>query len=75
MLKAAIDQCWGAEQSYCTTAVIPVSENSATLTQRTGLTGFFPLVGLDFNSTFTVGNDSHWSLFGFLLHVVQDILW
>lgn len=28
-----------------------------------------------FNSSFIAVNDSHWSLFGFLLDVVQDILW
>lgn len=66
-MQCGIDWCWAAE--HCTIAAIPASGNSAALTQRrTDLTGVFILIGLSFNSSLTVDNDSHRSLFGFLFH-------
>lgn len=47
---------------------VPASERKQCCT-------FFIYLFIFFNSSFIAGNDSHWSLFGFLLHVVQDILW
>lgn len=74
------ESCWSwgltdfEEQNNPTTD----SENRKqcrTPSERTELAGLCLLVGLYFNSSLTAGNDSHWSLSGFLLHAVQDILW
>lgn len=90
-MEICLDMCLGWNGKGCNTEILNVElckshfaqslqslnleRNSAALIcWRTDLTGLF-LVGFSFNNSFIAGNESHWSLFGFLLHIVQGILW